>query len=70
MAVDCNLFKEEIGWKGKVGGKVRPLKATVIRVTAMRPPPRPHHSPIQLWATTIQVPWWAGTAKWEVCPDG
>ena len=26
MAVDLNLFKEEIAWKGEVGGKVRPLK--------------------------------------------
>ena len=41
MVADLNLFKEEIGWKGEVGGKVRPLKAMVIRVAAMRPPPRP-----------------------------
>ena len=53
MAVDLNLFKEEISWKGEAGGKVRPLKATVIWVTAMRLPPRPHHSPIQLWAMNL-----------------
>ena len=56
MPVDLNPFKEEISWKREAGGKVRPLKAMVIQVMAMRLPPRPHHLPIQLWAGTIRVP--------------
>ena len=56
MAADLNLFKEEIGWKGEAGGNVRPLKAMVIWVIAMHPPPHPHHSPNQLQATTIWAP--------------
>ena len=56
MAADLNLLKEEIGWKGEVGGKVRPLKAMVIWVTAMRLPPHPYHSPNQLRAAMIWVP--------------
>ena len=46
MAADLNLFKEEIGWKGEMGGKVRLLKGTVIWVVVMCPPPPPaplHH---------------------------
>ena len=53
---DLNLFKEEISWKGEAGGNVRPLKAMVLWVTTMHPPPRLHHSPNQLRATTIWVP--------------
>ena len=45
MAVDLNLFKEEISWKGEAGGKVRPLKAMVIWVVVMRPPPLPSPLP-------------------------
>ena len=56
MAADLNFFKEEISWKWEVGGKVRPLKAMVIQVTVMHPPPRPHHPPIQLQAITIWAP--------------
>ena len=55
MVADLNLFKEEISWKGEAGGKVRLLKASVIRIAAMHPPPHPHHSPIQLWAATIRA---------------
>ena len=29
-AMDLNLLEEEIGWKGQVGGNVRPLKAMVL----------------------------------------
>ena len=47
-AVDLDLFEKEIGWKGEAGGDVRPLKATVLWVTVMYPPPRLHHSPNQL----------------------
>ena len=56
MVLDLNLFKKEISWKGEVGGNVRPLKATAIWVTAMRPLPHPHHSPNQLWAAMIWAP--------------
>ena len=56
MAADLNIFKEEISWKGELGGNVRPLKATVLRIAAMHPPPRPYHSPNQILATMIQVP--------------
>ena len=44
-AADINLFKEEISWKGEVGEKVRPLKALVIQVTAMRPSSLPSPLP-------------------------
>ena len=54
--MDLNLFKEEISWKGEVGGNVRPLKATVLWVTVMHLPPRPHHSQNQLRAATIWAP--------------
>ena len=49
------LKKRSVG-RGEQGGKVRPLKASVIQVTGACPPPCPHHSPIQLWAATIWVP--------------
>ena len=51
MVADLNLFKEEIGWKGEVGGDTKPVKATVLWVAAMHPPPHLHYSPKQLWAT-------------------
>ena len=54
--VDLNLFEEEIGWKGEVGGNVRPVKATVLWVMAMHPPPRLYYSSNQLWATTVWMP--------------
>ena len=56
MVVDLKLFEEEIRWKGEVGGSVRPLKATVLQLVAMCPPPRLHYSPNQLQATTVWVP--------------
>ena len=47
MVADLNLFKEEISWKGEVGGNIRPLKAMVIWVMVMRPatPPSPLPQP-------------------------
>ena len=45
--VDLNLFEEEISWKGESGGNVRPVKAIVLRVIAMRPTPHLHYSPNQ-----------------------
>ena len=56
MAADLNLLEEEIGWKGEVGGNIRPLKATVLPVMAMCPLPHLHHSPNQLRAATIWAP--------------
>ena len=56
MVVDLNIFEEEIGWKGEVGGDIRPVKAMVLWVVAMHLLPRLHHSPNQLWATTVWVP--------------
>ena len=55
-AEDLNLLEKEISWKGEVGGSIKPLKAMVLQGTVMHPPHRLHHSPNQLWATTVQVP--------------
>ena len=71
MAADLNLFKEEICWKGELGGKVRPLKAMVIWVMAMHPPPHPCTTPPSNYGLPqFGCLRWAGTAKQEVCPDG
>ena len=70
MVAHLNLFKEEISQKGEVGRNIRPLKATVLWVMMMRPPTQPHHSPNQLWATTVWVPAVEGTAMWVACRDG
>ena len=53
---DLNLFEEKIHWKGETGGNIRLVKATVLRVAAMCPPPHFHHSPNQLRATTVWMP--------------
>ena len=39
VAADLNLFEKEIGWKGEAGGNIRPMKVTVLHVTAMHLPP-------------------------------
>ena len=56
MVVDLNLFKEEIGWKGEVGGNIRLVKAMVLWVALMHLPPCLYYSPNQLWATTVWAP--------------
>ena len=43
VAVDVNLLEEEIGWKGVVEGDIRPLKAMVLRVMVVCPPPHFHY---------------------------
>ena len=56
VTVDVNIFKEEMGWKGIVGGYVRPVKAMVPQVAVMCTPPHFYYPPNQLWATAAHVP--------------
>ena len=42
--------------EGEAGGNVRPLKAMVLQVVLMCPPPQLHHSPNHLWAAMIWAP--------------
>ena len=50
-------------------GKVRPLQASVVRVSAVSSPPRLHHRPPQLRATTAWVPPAARPALQPVLPS-
>ena len=54
--VDLNLFEVEIGWKGELGGNIRPVKATVLQIMAIYPLPCLNYSPNQLQTTTIWAP--------------
>ena len=53
---DLDLFDEEISWKGEVGRNVKPLKAMVLWVATMHPPPRLHYALNQLRAAMVQAP--------------
>ena len=56
MVVDLNLFEVEINWEGKAWGEVKLVKAMVLWVAVMRPPPHLHYFPNQLRATTVRAP--------------
>ena len=56
MALDINLFHDEVAGQGEAWGKVRPLQALVLRVAVVCPPARLHYPPNQIWATAARVP--------------
>ena len=68
--VDLDLLKEEISWKGEVGGSISPQKAMVLWVTAMYPLPCLHYSHYQLWATMAWAPMAAQLVLLLALPGG
>ena len=55
VALDVYLFHKEAAGQGEVRREVRLLQAMVRRVTAVRPPPRLHYPPHQLWTTMVRA---------------
>ena len=70
IAVDFNLFEEEIGWKGVVWGDIRPVKATVLWDVAICLLPHLHYPPSNSRPLQLRHLWWVGLAKRAACPDG
>ena len=60
IALNVNLFQEEVGGKGEAWGEVTPLQASILGVVVVCPPPHLHLPPHQLQATMAWVP----TATW------